>query len=205
MHYWDTSTLAKLYVAESDSAQFQSHLAATGSAATSVLARWEIFRVLARKEAEKVIIPGAAEVIFAKFEADIAASRVVLECGGSTPLGMRATVPKSKAVSSRRTPKPAREVATIVTRALVGIVQLARRQNVVRHPAGKLCILPPAESAGSAQPKLPQALQTLLVGTAPSPQSDTAGSGDWNTALGEPELMARQARRLPKWIEALPA
>ena len=78
MHYWDTSTLAKLYVAESDSAQFQSHLAATGSAATSVLARWEIFRVLARKEAEKVIIPGAAEVIFAKFEADVAASRVVL-------------------------------------------------------------------------------------------------------------------------------
>ena len=78
MHYWDTSTLAKLYVAESDSAQFQSHLAATGSAATSVLARWEIFRVLARKQAEKVIIPGAAEVIFAKFEADVAASRVVL-------------------------------------------------------------------------------------------------------------------------------
>src|SRR5437899_10415485 len=78
MHYWDTSTLAKLYLAESDSAQFQSHLAATGSATTSVLARWEIFRVLARKEAEKVIIPGAAEVIFAKFEADVAASRVVL-------------------------------------------------------------------------------------------------------------------------------
>jgi uncharacterized protein with PIN domain len=78
MHYWDTSTLAKLYMAESDSAQFQSHLAATGSAATSVLARWEIFRVLARKEAERLIIPGAAEVIFAKFEADVAASRVVL-------------------------------------------------------------------------------------------------------------------------------
>jgi predicted nucleic acid-binding protein len=78
MRYWDTSTLAKLYVAESDSAQFQSHLAATGSAATSVLARWEIFRVLARKEADNVIVPGATAVIFAKFEADVAANRVVL-------------------------------------------------------------------------------------------------------------------------------
>ena len=78
MHYWDTSTLAKLYVAESDSAQFQSHLAATGSATTSVFARWDIFRFLARKEAERMIIPGAAEVIFAKFEADVVANRVVL-------------------------------------------------------------------------------------------------------------------------------
>jgi predicted nucleic acid-binding protein len=78
MHYWDTSALAKLYVAESDSAQFQSHLAATGSATTSVLAQWEIFRVFARKEAESVIIPGAAEVIFAKFEADVVAGRLVL-------------------------------------------------------------------------------------------------------------------------------
>jgi uncharacterized protein with PIN domain len=78
MYYWDTSTLAKLYVAESDSAQFQSHLAATGSATTSVLARWEIFRLFARKESESLIIPGAAEAIFAKFEADVAAGRVVL-------------------------------------------------------------------------------------------------------------------------------
>src|SRR5437868_10879775 len=59
MHYWHPSTLAKLYVAESDSVQFQSHLVATGSTTTSVLARWEIFRVLARKEAERMIIPGA--------------------------------------------------------------------------------------------------------------------------------------------------
>jgi predicted nucleic acid-binding protein len=78
MQYWDTSTLAKLYVAESDSTQFQSHLAATGPATTSVLARWEIFRVFARKETESVIIPGAAEVIFAKFEADVTAGRVIL-------------------------------------------------------------------------------------------------------------------------------
>ena len=30
MRYWDTSTLAKLYVAESDSAQFSAHLSQTG-------------------------------------------------------------------------------------------------------------------------------------------------------------------------------
>jgi predicted nucleic acid-binding protein len=78
MHYWDTSTLVKLYVAESDSAQFHSHLAATGSATTSALARWEIFRVFARKEADNMIVPGAAEAIFARFEADVAAGRVVL-------------------------------------------------------------------------------------------------------------------------------
>jgi hypothetical protein len=30
------------------------------------------------------------------------------------------------------------------------------------------------------------------------------GSAVVSSALGEPELMARQARRLQKWIEALP-
>jgi hypothetical protein len=31
------------------------------------------------------------------------------------------------------------------------------------------------------------------------------GSAVVSSALGEPEVMARQARRLHKWIEALPA
>jgi hypothetical protein len=39
MHYWDTSTLAKLYVSEPDSAQFVAHLRATGPVTTSDLAR----------------------------------------------------------------------------------------------------------------------------------------------------------------------
>jgi predicted nucleic acid-binding protein len=78
MHYWDTSTLVKLYVAEIDSAQFLSHLAATGPATTSVLARWEIFRVFSRKEADKALAPGAAEILFAKFETDVAAGRIML-------------------------------------------------------------------------------------------------------------------------------
>jgi len=78
MHYWDTSTLVKLYLAEADSPQFLSHLAATGRATTSALARWEIFRVFARKESEKVLIPGAADGLFARFEADVAANRIIL-------------------------------------------------------------------------------------------------------------------------------
>ena len=78
MHYWDTSTLVKLYVSETDSRQFLSHLAATGPATASALSRWEIFRVLARKEADKMLLPGAAESLFARFEADVSAGRVVL-------------------------------------------------------------------------------------------------------------------------------
>ncbi len=78
MHYWDTSTLVKLYVAEADSAQFLSHLSATGPATTSSLTQWEIFRVFARKESDRMLAPGAAEGLFARFEADVTASRIVL-------------------------------------------------------------------------------------------------------------------------------
>ena len=78
MQYWDTSTLAKLYVSEPDSAQFAAYLAATGPITTSELARWELFRVLARKEAGSLLPTGAAEVIFGRFQADIAAGKVGL-------------------------------------------------------------------------------------------------------------------------------
>ena len=77
MHYWDTSTLVKLYVAEADSAQFISQLAATGPATTSALARWEIFRVFARKETDSTLTAGAAEALFARFETDVAAGRIM--------------------------------------------------------------------------------------------------------------------------------
>ena len=78
MQYWDTSTLAKLYVSELDSAQFAAYLAATGPITTSELARWELFRVLARKEAEGLIPTGAAEAIYASFLADLASGKVRL-------------------------------------------------------------------------------------------------------------------------------
>jgi uncharacterized protein with PIN domain len=78
MHYWDTSTLVKLYVNEADSALFVAQLGATGPATTSELARWELFRVFARKEADQAIVAGAAEAVFARFEADVASGRVTL-------------------------------------------------------------------------------------------------------------------------------
>src|SRR6266404_870481 len=84
MHYWDTSALVKLYVSEADSAQFVAHLAAEGRLMSSELARWELFRVLARKEAEGLIPAGAAEVIFTKFLADIAGGKVQLAPMDST-------------------------------------------------------------------------------------------------------------------------
>ena len=78
MHYWDTSTLVKLYVREPDSALFAAHLAATGPTATSALACWEMFRVFARKEADQIIAAGTAETVFAKFEADVLSGRIAL-------------------------------------------------------------------------------------------------------------------------------
>ena len=78
MHYWDTSTLVKLYVNEADSPQFVAHLAVTGPATTSALARWEMFRVFARKETEQIIAAGSAKAIFANFESDIAAGRITV-------------------------------------------------------------------------------------------------------------------------------
>jgi uncharacterized protein with PIN domain len=78
MRYWDTSTLAKLYIAESDSPQFSAHCSQTGIITTSTLTRWEMFCVLARKEADGLIPSGAAEIIFKEFLADIGRGSVVL-------------------------------------------------------------------------------------------------------------------------------
>jgi predicted nucleic acid-binding protein len=78
MHYWDTSTLAKLYVAEPDSLQFSNHWSNTGGIATSDLARWELFCVLARKESDGLIPSGTAEIIFGEFLADVASGAIVL-------------------------------------------------------------------------------------------------------------------------------
>jgi predicted nucleic acid-binding protein len=78
MHYWDTSALAKLYVAESDSPQLSAHWAQSGVITTSALARWEIFCVLARKESDGLIPSGAAEIIFNELLADVAGGAVVL-------------------------------------------------------------------------------------------------------------------------------
>ena len=78
MRYWDTSALAKLYFNEPDSKTFETHLATTGMAVTAELARWELFRVAARKEAEGFIGAGKAKIIFARFLADVSAGKITL-------------------------------------------------------------------------------------------------------------------------------
>jgi hypothetical protein len=78
MRYWDTSTLAKLYLAELDSPQFSAHWVQTGVITTSTLTRWEMFCVLSRKEADGLIQSGASEIIFNEFLSDVARGGVVL-------------------------------------------------------------------------------------------------------------------------------
>ena len=78
MHYWDTSALVKLYVSESDSALFAGHQTVTGQATTFAITRWEMFRVLNRKEADGVISGGAASAIFARFLADVSVGNINL-------------------------------------------------------------------------------------------------------------------------------
>ena len=78
MQYWDTATLAKLYVSEPDSAQFSAHMVATGPITTSELTRWELFRVLAGKEADGLVPARAGEALFASFMADAATGQVQL-------------------------------------------------------------------------------------------------------------------------------
>lgn len=79
MYFWDSSALVKLYTPEVDSPVFESYLASHGPVNASELVRWELFRVLARKEADGVIHSGTTEKVFAGFERDVAEGKVLLE------------------------------------------------------------------------------------------------------------------------------
>jgi len=78
MHFWDTSALAKLYVSEPDSPAFKAHVVFTGTVHASELVRWELFRVLARKEADGVLASGSTESVFARFQGVIAQGNILL-------------------------------------------------------------------------------------------------------------------------------
>jgi predicted nucleic acid-binding protein len=78
MQCWDTSALVKLYIREPDSGHFAAHLTPTWSLVCSELARWELFRVLDRKEAEGFIPNGGAQIIFSKFASDVGAGKITL-------------------------------------------------------------------------------------------------------------------------------
>ena len=86
MRYWDTSTLLKHYVTESDSARFRTHASVTGPVLTSDIACWELFVVVHRKEAAGNITKGTAQAFYSQFEMDILTGRVVVLAGDAKQL-----------------------------------------------------------------------------------------------------------------------
>ena len=78
MIYWDTSALAKLYVSEPDSADFEQHAAAASQIAVSATGRLELRAVLRRREAEGSISDGATSLLHRSF-CDLIASGRFLE------------------------------------------------------------------------------------------------------------------------------
>ncbi len=77
MSYWDTSALAKLYVQEPDSADFELHAAGSSSISVSETGRLELRTVLRRREAEGSLSPGSTQLMHQSFCALIAAGRFI--------------------------------------------------------------------------------------------------------------------------------
>lgn len=75
MSYWDTSSLVKLYVQETDAGQFEA-LALTAGVATGAIALHEARTVFRRREAEGVIPAGEGAALFQRLTAHTALGRV---------------------------------------------------------------------------------------------------------------------------------
>jgi predicted nucleic acid-binding protein len=67
MSYWDTSALAKLYVSEADSRDFETHAAKTSQLTVSVIGRLELRTVLRRREGEGSLSLGSTDVLYRSF------------------------------------------------------------------------------------------------------------------------------------------
>ena len=69
MSYWDTSSLAKLFVVESDSPDFRECAAERfGEMKTLEFTRLELWSVLRRKEAEEILQHGEAKKLLGDFD-----------------------------------------------------------------------------------------------------------------------------------------
>ncbi len=75
MSYWDSSALVKLYVKESDSAQFEA-LALANPPVTGTLALHEARTAFRRREAESVIPSGQAKALFAQLAGDTSSGKI---------------------------------------------------------------------------------------------------------------------------------
>ena len=79
MSYWNTSTLAKLYTQESDSYDFEARAASqTTPIISSRVAIYEARATFWRKEAERILAVGTAEITYNELLHDIGANDVRL-------------------------------------------------------------------------------------------------------------------------------
>jgi len=76
--YWDTSALLKLYVAESDSAAFNSMAATTLKMVSAFIGKHEARTAFRRREAEGVLAAGGGDACYQKLVQDVAAGRIEL-------------------------------------------------------------------------------------------------------------------------------
>ncbi len=76
MSYWDTSTLAKLYIPETDSPAFAQMAASTAVIVTAKLALHEMRRVAFHKESAGIIPTNTAEIVLSQVDSDIAAGQI---------------------------------------------------------------------------------------------------------------------------------
>ena len=79
MSYWDTSTLVKLYAKEPDSSAFENFaLTSPDAATTSRITLYEVRATFQRKEAEGILLTGAAQKLYAELLQNIAAGEIRL-------------------------------------------------------------------------------------------------------------------------------
>jgi len=76
MGYWDTSALVKLYAEEPDSATFEAQ--AVNAAVTSRIAIYEAYATFMRKEAEGLLQPGSAQMLYSELLQDVATGELRL-------------------------------------------------------------------------------------------------------------------------------
>lgn len=145
MSYWDTSALAKLYVPESDSADFEKKAASQPVILTARLALYEMRRVAFRKESAGLIPTGTAEAVFSQLDQDIVQGEIrIVEVSSGVEMEFNALM----ALCYRRTPPlPARtfDALHLASARASGETEIVATDNHLREAAKLLgfSVFPP--------------------------------------------------------------